>query len=371
LCVEDHGRIVPCAWQSGKAALPPVRPTLPRRGRVLMLACVLHAVGDLRCEERPQPIPQPGEALVRVAASGVCGSDLPRVFLKGTYTFPLIPGHEIAGVDESTGEPVAVNPFIAPPDDLYTRAGLPNLSEGYRYLGSRCDGGWAEYVTVPRGNLVPLPPGLDAEAAAFAEPCSVAIHALRRGGPRPGDCVCIIGTGPMGLILCQLARSAGAGTVLMVGRNPRKLAVARSLGAATVNSADRDPVAATRDMTGGVGADVVMEAVGAGESIATAFAVARKRGTVVLLGNPSGPISFTQGQYWEILRRELNLVGTWNSVQGASPKDEWVAALEALASGQVAVGGLISHRARLEDLPGLLSRLWRGDEEHLKALVRP
>jgi len=336
-----------------------------------MLACVLHEVGDLRCEERPRPDPRPGEALVRVTASGVCGSDLPRVFARGTYSFPLVPGHEIAGVDESTGEAVAVNPFIAPADDLYTRAGLPNLSEGYRYLGSRCDGGWAEYVAVPRSNLVPLPPGLDPEAAAFAEPCSVAVHALRRGGPRSGDRVCVIGTGPLGLILCQLARSGGASSVLMVGRNPRKLAIARSLGATTVSSVDSDPVAAVRDLTGGLGADVVIEAVGTGESISVAFASARKRGTVVLLGNPGGPVSLSRDGYWEILRRELHLVGTWNSTQGAFPKDEWVVALEALAGGQVAVGGIISHRTDLKSLPGLLSRLWRGEEEHLKVLVRP
>ncbi|MBM3190958.1 MAG: galactitol-1-phosphate 5-dehydrogenase, partial [Chloroflexi bacterium] len=133
-----------------------------------MRALVLHAVGDLRLEEVPRPILRAGEALVRVAAVGVCGSDVPRVYEHGTYSFPLIPGHEASGVVEEVvgpgprrpGERVTIKPLIPCRVCPYCQIGAYGQCVAYDYIGSRRDGAFAEYVAAPQENLVPLPDGV-------------------------------------------------------------------------------------------------------------------------------------------------------------------------------------------------------------------
>lgn len=348
---------------------------------MLMRACVLHAVGDLRVESVERPRARSGWAVVRVAAAGVCGSDIPRVYEKGTYRFPLIPGHEIAGTVEEVadadapvrpGERVAVYPLIAPTDDPYAEAGLGHLSEGYDYLGSRSDGGFAEYVAAPVRNLLPVPEGVSLEAASMTEPCAVALHALRRGRVEPGDAVWVVGAGPIGLVLVQWARAAGAQEVLVSDVDDAKLALAHAWPrVTTVNPSTADPVAWVLERTRGRGADLVIEAVGIAETIRQAILGARKRGTVVLMGNPASEVRLPQSDYWQILRRELTLVGTWNSSYGTFPKDEWRVTLEAMAGGRLDVEPLISHRVGLADAPAMLTRMRDRAEPYVKVIVTP
>ena len=173
-----------------------------------MQALVLHGIGDLRYERVPRPVPGSGEALVRVVAVGVCGSDLPRIFEHGTYRFPLIPGHEIAGVVEEVvgialrrpGERVTVKPLMPCGECAYCQVGDFAQCRSYDYLGSRSDGGFAEYVRAPQSNLVPVPEGVHMVDASLTEPAAVALHALRQGGVEPGDAVAILGTGPIGMM---------------------------------------------------------------------------------------------------------------------------------------------------------------------------
>ena len=170
-----------------------------------MKACVLHAIGDLRTEEVTVPVPGPGWVLVKVAACGVCGSDIPRVFEKGTYRFPLIPGHEFAGVVDAVGEGVdaarigqraAVFPLVPCMRCAMCAVGAYAQCADYDYLGSRCDGAFAEYVVAPEWNLVPVPDGLSLEEAAMCEPAAVAAHALRQAKIDLGATVAIFGAGP-------------------------------------------------------------------------------------------------------------------------------------------------------------------------------
>ena len=209
----------------------------------MMRALVLHGIGDIRYEEVPRPAPREGEALVRVAAAGVCGSDVPRVYVHGTYRFPLIPGHELSGIverlegapgahaapDLRVGQRVVVIPLVPCQRCAYCQVGAYAQCTAYDYLGSRSDGGFAEYVCAPQGNLLPLPEGVDLLDAALTEPAAVALHAVRQGQVQPGDTVAILGTGPIGMILAQWARNLGAGTVLLVDIDDRKLDMARHL----------------------------------------------------------------------------------------------------------------------------------------------
>ena len=325
-------------------------------GTNTMQALVLHAVGDLRYERVPRPVPRAGEALVRVAAVGVCGSDVPRIFEHGTYRFPLIPGHEIAGVVEEVvgagtrhrGERVTVKPIIPCGQCAYCQIGSFAQCASYDYLGSRTDGGFAEFVRVPQRNLVPLPESVDLVDAALAEPAAVALHALRQGGVEPGDVVAILGTGPIGMILAQWARILGAAKVLLTDVDGEKLRMAKELGLGiTFDARKGDPVAWAERVSGGRRPDLVVEAAGVSATFEQALRMARPLGRVVIMGNPTGEVRLPQGTVSQILRKELTIKGTWNSCFTELPVDEWQVVVEMLAKGRLNLRGLISHRLPL------------------------
>lgn len=345
-----------------------------------MKACVLHAIGDLRYEEAAEPKIENGRALVRVAACGVCGSDMPRIFEKGTYKFPTIPGHELAGVvervegeaDLKPGSKVAVFPLIPCGKCHSCKSGYTQLCDDYDYLGSRSDGGFAEYVSAPIENCINVPDGVSLDFAAMCEPCGVALHALRRGGIGEGDSVWIVGAGTIGLILAQLAAALGASRVFISDIEQSKLDMAKQWdGIETFNSRESDPVDWVFERTDGKGADLVVEAVGIELTVRQAIMGATKRGRVVLMGNPAGDINLPRKDYWEILRRELTVCGTWNSDFRGTADDDWHTALDMTASGKLDLEPLISHRVGLDELPELLARMRSGAENYIKVIVKP
>ncbi|MCC6694916.1 MAG: galactitol-1-phosphate 5-dehydrogenase [Candidatus Hydrogenedentes bacterium] len=324
-----------------------------------MQACVLHAIGDLRHEKVADPQPQSGEVLLRVGACGVCGSDIPRVFTKGTYRFPTIPGHELAGIVEATGPGVdpsligrraAVFPLIPCRACPMCEKGEYAHCADYDYLGSRCDGGFAEYVRVPLWNLLFLPANVSVEEASLTEPAAVAVHALRQAGIDVGDRVLILGAGPIGLMVGMWAKAWGAGRVMLVDIDAAKLNFARALGFADVcNSAEDDLAAWVSDLTGG-GADLVVEASGSAAALEQCMLTAKVFGNVVLMGNPVGNMSLSQQAYWAILRKQLKLHGTWNSSYSNIARSEWQLTLDFMASGRLDVKPLITHRIGLDAL---------------------
>ena len=331
-----------------------------------MKACVLHAVGDLRFEEVDTPKSKPGEVLLRIGACGVCGSDIPRVFDKGPYSFPTIPGHELAGMVVEIGpgvdrrwkdKPVAVFPLIPCNNCIYCEIGEYAQCLNYSYLGSRCDGGFAEYVSVPEWNLVELPEGLGLEQAAMVEPAAVSVHALRQAGVDIGDTVAVFGAGPIGLMLGMWAEAWGAGRVMLIDIDETRLSFANGLGFKhTCNAAQRDPIAWVMELTE-LGADLVIEGSGSSTAFEQCMRAARPFGSVVLMGNPPGEMKLSQEGYWAILRKQLTLHGTWNSTYSTLPRNEWHLALEFMASGRIQVDRLITHRVGLETLPATLVKV--------------
>lgn len=342
-----------------------------------MRAYVLHGIGDLRFEEVPRPEPGPGEALLRVTACGVCGSDLPRIYEKGTYRFPTIPGHEFAGIVEAVGEgadsaligrAAAVFPLLPCFRCPSCAIGQYATCASYDYKGSRSDGAFAEYVAVPVWNLVPAPEGLSAEELAMAEPAAVALHALRRGGIEAGDRVFVSGAGPIGLMLAQWARALGASRVLLADVDDEKLVFARKLGFDdTINPLRENLDDWIRERTPG-GVDLAVEGAGASASWENCLKASRPGGRVVLMGNPAGPMGLSQHGYWEMLRKQLHVVGTWNSDYAGVPEhpgntaarqppgdevaegNDWSSSLRAMAEGRLEVKPLVTHRVRLEEL---------------------
>jgi len=329
-------------------------------------ACVLHAVGDLRVEDVPTPMPREGEVLIRVGACGVCGSDIPRVFTKGTYRFPTIPGHEFAGTITAVGGSVdpamvgrraAVFPLVPCFRCAPCEVGAFAQCEQYDYLGSRSDGAFAEYVRVPAWNLVLLPMEVSLEAAAMVEPAAVAAHALRRGKLELGDQVLIFGAGPIGLLVAAWAKVLGAAKILLIDVDVEKLRFARKLGYDHLYDAAQGDVPGWVKRKTTHGPDLVIEASGSSIAYGQAMQCARTFGRVVLLGNPAGDMTLSQEAYWAILRKELQVLGTWNSAYANIPRNEWEMTVNYMATGKLEVEQLITHRIGLDEMNAHLAMM--------------
>lgn len=322
-----------------------------------MKACVLEKLGQLVYKDVPMPTPKENEVLLRVRASGICSSDIDRIFTTGPYHFPLIPGHEFSGEIVETGKGVdctylhrraAVFPLLPCFHCAACEAGAYARCEKYNYFGSRCDGAFAEYVAVPVWNLVPFSENVPYSTAALCEPASVALHAISAVSITPHDTVAIVGSGTIGLLAAMWAKVCGAQRVVIVGRGKAKTEFARSLGFSdAISSVENDAEAYLKGLTKGAGADIVLELVGSAESVGTALKLVKKGGQVVLTGNPQTDIQIERNVYWKILRGELTLKGTWNSSYNSSVND-WKAVMTAFEQEKLQPAPLITHRFPLK-----------------------
>ncbi|MCI9649537.1 galactitol-1-phosphate 5-dehydrogenase [Oscillibacter sp.] len=315
-----------------------------------MKAYVLHGIGDLRCEDCPMPELRPGWALIKVSAAGICSSDIPRIFEKGTYHFPTIPGHEFCGVVERTANPedsgwvgrrVGVFPLIPCMACPSCARGEYETCSNYDYVGSRRDGGFAEYAAAPVWNLIQLPGEISDVQGALLEPAAVALHAVRRADIRPHSSVCVVGTGGIGLLAGQWARRCGADRVVIKGRSCEKEALARRCGLDYTGVTPEERF------------DRVIEAVGSSAALEESLTLAAPGGRVVLMGNPDGSKTLAQNVYWQILRKQLTLSGTWNSSHGGVDSD-WEASVRAIAQGALGVEKIVTHIVDKDDLPQAL-----------------
>ncbi|HLL69495.1 MAG TPA: zinc-binding dehydrogenase [Micromonosporaceae bacterium] len=260
-----------------------------------MRAVRLHGVADVRLSEEPEPTPEPGTELVRVTAVGLCGSDLHWYAEAGIgdarLDRPLVAGHEFAGVISGgprDGQRVAVDPAI--PDEVCEscREGWGNLCPNVRFAGhGAVDGGLREYLTWPSALLHTLPDGLSDADGAMLEPLGVAIHTLDLGHVHLGSTVAVVGCGPIGLLLVQAARLAGATTVIAVDPLPHRLEAALRFGADRAELPDPGTgVLADWSDLAGRGVDVGFEVAGNDAAVESTMAATRPGGRVVLAGIP-------------------------------------------------------------------------------------
>ena len=346
--------------------MPDILPRLPKT----MRAGVLHAIGDIRCETVPTPQPAAGEVIVRVRACGICGSDVARVFQTGMYHLPEIPGHEFAGEVAAlgdgvstvgVGDRVAVIPLIECGVCPSCLTGEVSMCDNYDYLGSRSAGGFAEYVRAPAKNLVPLPPEVDYETGALTEVLAVALHAVRRtGGLLGGERVAVFGAGTVGLLAAQWARILGASAVCSVDIVQAKLDLAAQLGSDLCLHAEDEVADRLIAWTGGQGVDVAIEASGANAALEQAIGSMAKRGKLVLVGRQEHPVQLAARTFETLLRRQLDLLGTW--AWSRLPAAEWRVALEFAARGAIQTKPLISHRAGLEEVSDAFAMIGGGRE---------
>ena len=346
-----------------------------------MKAWVLHGIGDLRYETVEEPVPGTGEGLVRVKAAGICGSDIPRIYCTGAYTHPLVPGHEFSGVVVKTGADAAA-------DWLGKRVGvfplIPcricgpcqkrqyEMCRNYSYIGSRRDGAFAEYVSVPAENLIALPERVTFEEAAMLEPMAVAVHAMRRVSIGPADSVVVCGLGTIGLLLVMFLLEAGVEDLLVIGNKESQQKAVQRLGLSPEAYCDSQTQDVSRwiwDHTDGQGAEVLFECVGKKETYALSVDHTAPAGHVVLVGNPSSDMALPKPVYWKILRNQLRVTGTWNSAFLQEAEDDWHYVLDRLSDKKIAPADLITHQLPLSELECGLRIMRDKTEDYVKIMA--
>lgn len=342
-----------------------------------MKALVLHGVGDLRYEEVDVPTLKEGTVLLKIKACGICSSDIPRIFVNGTYHFPTIPGHEFSGqivaigdnVDESLlGRKSCVFPML--PCRKCKACEMEQWAQcsGYSYFGSRCDGAFAEYLVVPTWNLIPFDNSLSYEEAALCEPAAVSLHAINIADLKDGQNVMIIGTGTIGFLIGTFAKSKiGNGKVIVCGRSDNKLEYAKELGFETINLKTENVTESIKNIVGTDGVDVTFEAVGSNNSIETAIKSTGAFGKVILVGNPTDDLHVEKNIYWSILRKQITLSGSWNSNFNSKIND-WQDALRMFESGSLNLKGLITHTFPISESEKAFDTLKSSDIFTLKVM---
>jgi len=257
-----------------------------------MKAALFERPGRFQIVRRDVRKLNPGEVLVRVDACGICGTDLHIVEGASRSNPPVVLGHEYCGVLEDAGKVpgltagtrVAVDPNISCGSCYYCRRGLVHLCQNLRALGVDIDGGMAEYCIVSEQQLHVLPEGMTTDEGALIEPVSCAVHGIDLARISVGDTVAILGGGTMGLVMLQLARSAGAALTILVEPVEAKRTLARRLGADLIVDPSHEDVRATVIERTGVGADIVIECVGKPATMQQAIDIARRGGVVEFFG---------------------------------------------------------------------------------------
>lgn len=348
-----------------------------------MKALLLKSACQFDLVDMPTPEIGPNEVLIRVAACGICGSDIHGMDGRtGRRIPPIVMGHEAAGVIESVGsavegwtvgDRVTFDSTVFCGKCWFCRRGEINLCEDRRVMGVSCaeyrqHGAFAEYVAVPSHILHRLPENLPFVQAAMVEPVSIALHAVNRIPSRyvmteGGGCAVVVGSGMIGLLVIQALRAAGFETVVAVDLDQRKLDLACTLGATAGMRSDLvDVPQAVRELTDGRGADVAMEVVGIEPTVELSIDVVRKGGAVGLVGNLTPRIGMS---LQKVVTREISLFGSCSS-QGEYPE-----ALAAIARGSIKVDPLISATVPLSEGAEWFDRLYRTPEGLMKVIVTP
>jgi len=320
---------------------------------MIMRAAFLTAPGTFELRDVPRPRPGPGQVLVRVRSCGICGSDLE--LFAGSFPPPAVcPGHEISGeVVEFDGEVrgievgdrVVVEPLVVCGSCPACRVGNYQICNKIEFLGISRDGGFAEYVALPRERVYHLPAEFDFAVGGLAEPAAVCVHGVRLGSVGLGDRVLVLGAGTIGLLSVMAARAAGAAEVAITARYAHQAEMARRVGATHVFPANPEGAQARAEFARDHPPDVVLETAGGeGKTLNEAIESVRPGGTVVLLGIfPSKPSC----NALSLVVKEVRLVGSLTYGR-RDRRADFELALQMMASNAPSVRDLVTHRFELE-----------------------
>lgn len=311
----------------------------------MMKAAVVCANEDVRYIDIEEPEVRPGTVKIRVRASGICGSDIPRVLYHGVHFYPIVLGHEFSGDVVETGEGVerirvgsrvTGAPLLPCMTCADCQQGNFSLCKHYSFIGSRQQGSNAEYVVIPEANVVPFDKSIPYEQGAMFEPSTVALHGLLQNDHRGGACTAILGCGTIGIFALQWAKIFGAGKLVAFDISEERLALAGRMGAdVLINTAKEHFMKAALAAAGDEGFAYVYETAGQTSTMQMAFALAANKAHVCFVGTPHEELRFTPAMWENLKRKEFHLTGSWMSYSAPFPGREWTCTARYFATGQL------------------------------------
>lgn len=332
--------------------------------------------GEMKLRDAPEPEPGAGQAVVAVSYCGICGSDLHEYAAEGPSiraagVFQPVMGHEFTGTITALGEgvnglregdPVVVHPGATCGTCWHCTHGAANVCAQQLGTGYMLPGGYAERCLVQASQCLLIPGEEWLEKAALTEPFAVALRAVNRGQMQPGETVFIAGGGPIGLLSLIAARRKGAGTIILSEPAESRRELALKLGADHALDTAQPASLKVRELTGGMGADLSIEAVGIPPAMDDALAATRRAGRIVIAG--SFDLPYTIGLL-NLIVQEQSIVATFGYVE------EFAEARDLICSGEVDVSPLISRTVALADVPQTFEDMTRSRDDYQKVLVTP
>jgi len=307
-------------------------------------AAVLTQNRQIEYQDIELPPLREDSVLVRVAASGICGSDIPRFYHNGVHFYPIVLGHEFSGeVVEvganvsrvKVGDRVSGAPLLPCMQCADCQKGDYSLCKHYSFIGSRQQGSNAEYIVLPERNAVVFDSSISFERGAMFEPSTVALHGVLQCDYKGGGSVAILGGGTIGIFTLQWARLLGAKSVAVFDISPERLALARRMGAdETYDTREAGCVETARERTHG-GFDYVFETAGVIPTMKMAYSLAANKAHLCFIGTPHADLTFTPAEWENMNRKEFRLTGSWMSYSAPFPGREWTMTAEYYADGRL------------------------------------
>ena len=341
------------------------------RGAIHMRAIKIERSWEVACVNLEKPEPKEGEALIKVKAAGICGSDIGAFRgTNGLVSYPRVIGHEIAGeiisIPENNkhnlkpGDRVVVDPYLYCGECYPCSIGRTNCCNELRVLGVHVDGGMAEYYCHPADMLIKIPDEMTWEQAAMAEPLAISLHGIHRGGLKAGEYCVIIGAGPIGLVAGMVAQAYGA-HVILLDLVQERLDFAKTLGIEyVINSKEEDPIVRIKEITGGEMAQQVMECSGSNLAIRSTLDLVNHAGRITLTGWPKTETSLPTDV---ITRKEVDIRGARTSA------GEFEEVLELILSKKVNMTKILTKTVSMEQTPDVIKNIEKNPGDYMKVIV--
>lgn len=346
-----------------------------------MKTVVITGPRAVACIEKTIPAVQENEQLIQVTEMGICGSDIERASRGEAKHIGIAIGHELVGIVQECGsgctrivpgQRVSIVPLIPCFHCDACQKGDYNLCEHYSFIGSRQDGGGAEYLVAPERNAIVIPENVTDDEAALLEPLTVAMHAVLKTAKMFGSRVLVIGGGVIGQLTWQVAKQAGCEYVALTDIVRSKLELAKKSGCDFVFNA-RDPECETQIKTylqQGTHS-VIFETSGSSIGKQNAIMYSKPRGEILYVGGLIDNFVLSPDQYSKILRKELCIKGCWMNYSGPFPGEEWVHGLSLLNEKRIVTGGLVSHRFSFSDASQAFDLIFNKKEDFVKIMLHP
>ena len=318
-----------------------------------MKAVIVNEGGSLSIEDIDIPkITSPDQILVKVAYCGLCGSDIPRIFHHGAHFYPITLGHEFSGTvieigDDVTefdiGDLISCVPLLPCFKCDECQKHYYSLCKNYTFVGSRITGGFAEYIVLNKKNAFKLPKQVSALEGAFFEPMTVGMHALLLAGGCQNKHVVIVGGGTIGLLAMLCAKAMGASSITVLDINDERLNLAKRLGAdATYNSKNLSSDEIYQALSYNRFDQIVLETAGSPITVRLAIEIAGPRSKVGLVGTLHNDLTLSEKTFGLILRKELQILGSWMNYSAPWPGEEWLLVSQFFVEGKINLNDLIA-----------------------------